>query len=56
MRYEKTIKNINVGIIFDVINNTKDLNFFELNKYLIPIKEFKERELQKFVVEVKREK
>ena len=34
---------INKGINFDVIKTTIDLYFFELNKYLIPIYEFKAR-------------
>ena len=33
---------INKGINFDVIKTNKDLYLFELNKYLIPIYEFKD--------------
>ena len=43
IKYKITKKIINKGINFDVIKTMKDLYFVELNKYLIPIYEFRER-------------
>ena len=42
LKYVITKEMINKGINFDVIKTTIYLNSFELNKYLIPINEFKD--------------
>ena len=39
----KVRANINIGIIFEVINKTIWLYLLELNKYLIPTKAFNEK-------------
>ena len=39
----KVRENMNNGIIFEVINNKILRYLLELNKYLIPIKAFKEK-------------
>ena len=43
IKYEITNEIVNKGINFDVIKTTKDLYFFEPNKQLIPMYEFKDR-------------
>tara|TARA_Y100000991_G_C21721072_1_gene242121 strand:+ start:76 stop:339 length:264 start_codon:yes stop_codon:yes gene_type:complete len=42
IKYIKIKEIINIGTNFDVTKTMKDLYFVELNKYLIPIYEFKE--------------
>ena len=43
IKYTRIKEIINNGINFDVIKTTKYLYFFEMNKYLIPRYEFRER-------------
>ena len=43
IKYVKTREKISKGINLDVIKTERDLYFLELNKYLIPIYEFKDK-------------